>query len=1253
MSKKISELPAATTLTNDDELVVNHVDTSGQEPETITSKMTVTNLKGQLGINGKADKVNGATSGDVATLDSNGNLVDSGKTLGKSVPSDAEFTDTQSDWNQTTTTAKDYIKNKPTIPAAQIQSDWNQTNTSAKDYIKNKPTIPSVTGKADKVSGATNGNVATLDANGNLADSGKTLGKSVPADAEFTDTQSDWSQTSTAAKDYIKNKPTLGTASAKDIPASGNASSAQVVMGSDTRLTDSRPASDVSSWAKASTKPSYTASEVGAIATTAKGANGGVAELDSSGKVPSSQLPSFVDDVLEYSSKSAFPATGETGKIYVATDTNKTYRWSGTAYVEISESVALGETSSTAYRGDRGKTAYDHSQTTSGNPHNVTKSDVGLGNVGNFKAVSTAASQGLTATEKANARTNIGAGTSNFSGSYNDLTNKPTIPSAQVNSDWNATSGVAQILNKPTIPDVSGKADKVSSATSGDVATLNASGNLVDSGKTLGKSVPSDAVFTDTKNTAGSTDISSKIYLIGATSQAANPQTYSQDTAYVGTDGCLYSGGTKVLTAHQSISGKADKVSNATSGNFAGLDSNGNLIDSGHKHSDYLTQHQDISGKADKVSGATSGNVATLDSNGNLTDSGKTLGKSVPSDAVFTDTNNKVTQTNTTGSADYRVLLSENANDTTQTVGARKSANLKFNPSTGNLQATQLNGVNIGSSPKFTDNDTKNTAGSTDSSSKLFLIGATSQAANPQTYSHDTAYVGTDGCLYSNSKKVLTDHQDISGKADKVTSATNGNFAGLDSNGNLTDSGKKASDFLTSHQTIKQDGVTGATANRFGTCSTAAGTAAKTVSVTSGTFSLEAGARVSVKFSNANTASTPTLNVGGTGAKNIYHKGSKITTGNNKGLLCGTVDFIYDGTQYHIIGADTEGMATDGSNASNSVIFSGTFTVGSRASGSIVGTNSVAAGNTATASGSFAHAEGFYTTASNECCHAEGIETTASGSSAHAEGYETVASALSSHAEGFWTTAGYDYQHVSGKFNDNKSTTLFEVGNGTGSNAKSNALEVYSSGDLNITGEYKKNGSVWTPNDPNISDAWVASHAYAVGDYCIEGGTLYKCTTAHTSAAAYKPPYASYWTAVKVGDELKSLNSGLTDINTMTLVDSLEVTTGSDVVTVDQTLLSGQYIDVSQYSKLMFVFMLSEQTTNPLYYYSLFENVCHFKLLGNNGFAQVSAVTPYRDNYEIGGTVMLNGQWKITRHILNAKWAGATLKIKMNVYGMK
>lgn len=171
------------------------------------------------------------------------------------------------------------------------------------------------------------------------------------------------------------------------------------------------------------------ASDVKAIPISQKGTSNGVAELDGNGLIPSSQLPSYVDDVLEYDTKADFPTNGESGKIYIATDTNLQYRWTGTQYAEISSSLALGETSSTAYRGDRGKIAYDHSQKTSGNPHNVTKSDVGLSNVGNFKSVSTVANQGLTDTEKSNARANIGAGTSSFSGSYNDLTNKPTIPS--------------------------------------------------------------------------------------------------------------------------------------------------------------------------------------------------------------------------------------------------------------------------------------------------------------------------------------------------------------------------------------------------------------------------------------------------------------------------------------------------------------------------------------------------------------------------------------------------------------------------------------------------------------------------------------------------------------------------------------------------------------------------------------------------------------------------------------------------------
>ena len=175
----------------------------------------------------------------------------------------------------------------------------------------------------------------------------------------------------------------------------------------------------------------------------------------------------------------------------------------------------------------------------------------------------------------------------------------------------------------------------------------------------------------------------------------------------------------------------------------------------------------------------------------------------------------------------------------------------------------------------------------------------------------------TKGALFKRSATLVWNY--IKGKISSVLGLTKDNYGGKADTaskvansltfGSKTYNGSSAqtitaSDLgaLTAHQTIKQDGITGATVNRFGTCSTAAATAAKTVSITTGTFSLEAGARVSVKFSNANTADTPTLNVASKGAKNIFHKGAQITTGVNKALLAGVCDFIYDGTQWHLIG---------------------------------------------------------------------------------------------------------------------------------------------------------------------------------------------------------------------------------------------------------------------------------------------------------------------------------------------------------------
>ena len=141
---------------------------------------------------------------------------------------------------------------------------------------------------------------------------------------------------------------------------------------------------------------------------------------------------------------------------------------------------------------------------------------------------------------------------------------------------------------------------------------------------------------------------------------------------------------------------------------------------------------------------------------------------------------------------------------------------------------------------------------------------------------------------------------------------------------------------------------------------------------------------------------------------------------------------------------------------------------------SATGTNSQAIGKNVTASSNYSHAEGYYTSASKEGAHAEGYglnsaymirasgkgshaegyisglstKITASGDGSHAEGCGTKASGNYSHAGGYCNTAAYEAQTAIGKYNSNKSTTLFEVGNGTGSSATSNAFEVYSDGSL-------------------------------------------------------------------------------------------------------------------------------------------------------------------------------------------------------------
>ena len=308
----------------------------------------------------------------------------SGFTVGTNVPADAEFTDTV--YTHPTTAGNKHI---PSGGASGQILKWSSSGTAkwASEYSYTHPTSGVTAGTYRSV---------TVDANGHVtAGSNPTLTVAqggtggTTANAAAFNLIGDPVVSETALSDDIKFAFYYATPSTSNGALYAKKASSVWTYIKGKADTVYAPKSHTHSISNITNLQTTLDSKLNA---SLKGAASGLAELDSSGKVPSSQLPSYVDDVIEgYLSSGKFykesahttQITGETGKIYVDLSTSKTYRWSGSAFAEISSSLALGTTSSTAYRGDRGLIAYNHSQVTSGNPHNVTKSDVGLGNVEN------------------------------------------------------------------------------------------------------------------------------------------------------------------------------------------------------------------------------------------------------------------------------------------------------------------------------------------------------------------------------------------------------------------------------------------------------------------------------------------------------------------------------------------------------------------------------------------------------------------------------------------------------------------------------------------------------------------------------------------------------------------------------------------------------------------------------------------------------------------------------------------------------
>ena len=420
-----------------------------------------------------------------------------------------------------------------------------------------------------------------------------------------------------------------------------------------------------------------------------------------------------------------------------------------------------------------------------------------------------------------------------------------------------------------------------------DTISQNSNGDITATKKTIRSASTSQTGVVQLAGSIGATVASenNKAASEKAVRDAINALDVSNITANLGasktlsalseTDGKISATATPIQIAESQVTNlttdlgnKADKVASATSGNFAGLDENGNLTDSGKKASDFATSAQ--GGKADsaiqgvKLNGASS--ALTPDSNKVVT---------IP-DAIATGT---------TGATNGLMTAADKQKLNGIATGAEVNQNAFSN-------------VKVGSTTVQADSKTDT----------LELVAGGAVTITPDATNDKITISSTDqsvtavGNHYAPTEDSNAEKDASGGSATQLPTSSGGTLVQvvtgvkMDAKGHVT--GVVSKGLWSPNNTYSNEGL----GNGYGTCSTAEATAAKTASLSN--YALVKNGYVSIKFTYGLCANA-TLNINSKGAKSIFIDGDAVTATTAKRVLAGDIaTFVYDGTQYQFVCTD-------------------------------------------------------------------------------------------------------------------------------------------------------------------------------------------------------------------------------------------------------------------------------------------------------------------------------------------------------------